>query len=471
MKKLGSTSFVALLAVLACASSGLPASRVVGGTVTQVQSAPWTVSIRQQAGSTLLLCTGAVVDASHVLTAAHCVYNQSGAPASASAVSVRAGISNYNTPLGTDAEQDRPVSLIRVHPGYVWSTGASPDDVAVLALATPLDLSGPSVQAAALLTTGAFPSGAPTTLAAFGRETPGVSSDGTLNAMSFTVDDQGSCGGFSNSVVPSRDAIAMCANGTGSVCSGDSGGALVKTDTHAIVGVVSAGPANCDAGSHGVFTYIGSPEILSFIQGNDQPPTAPRENDSTFVTLSGREPIAVGSTLTCASGNWDGQPTLAYAFLNAQTGQVIQDGKSTLLVTPQDAGLTVLCRVLATNSGGTALMTTTASQTIASAPKLKISPVTPVSVAPRHVAALQIVLRTSATVSGKFGVCVTPPPHVGTRVCAFKRVPGGIGQATFTIGLRIKPAAPLGAARFAIAGTDPVAQAQATALVHVVAAR
>jgi secreted trypsin-like serine protease len=154
MKRLRSSLAVGVLAVLACASSGLPATRVVGGSGTQIQSAPWTVSIRQQAGANVLLCSGSVVDASHILTAAHCVYNQNGVPAAAGSLSVRAGISNYTTPLSTDAEQDRTVTVIRVHPGYVWSNSASPDDIAVLGLANPLDFSGASVQASALLTSG-----------------------------------------------------------------------------------------------------------------------------------------------------------------------------------------------------------------------------------------------------------------------------------------------------------------------------
>ena len=459
---------VGVFAVLACASSGFPATRVVGGSATQIQSAPWTVSIRQQAGSTVLLCSGAVVDASHILTAAHCAYNQNGVPAAAASLSVRAGISNSTTPLASDVEQDRAVALIRVHPGYVWSDGASPDDIAVLGLANPLDLSGPAVQAAALLTSGEYPGGAPATISAFGRESAGSASDGSLNTLTTTVDAQGKCGGFSNDVVPNADAIALCASApTGAICSGDSGGALVKADTHAIVGVASASPPSCDIGSSGVFVYIGAPEILAFIQGDNMPPSAPRATQSTFVTLAGRPPISVGSTLTCSSGNWEGQPKITYAFLNAVTGEVLQQGKSSLVITPQHAGITISCRAIATNSGGIALLTTGSTRTVEGAPKLEIVPVTPVSVARGRVAAVRIVLRTSRTVSGRFGVCATPPAGVGARVCATKRVSGGLGEATFTLGLRIKPTAPLGAVRLAIAATDPVAEAQARALVHI----
>ncbi len=118
------------------------ASRVVGGTAIEVQQAPWTVFVQYQVGNIRYLCTGSIVDASHILTAAHCVFDDSGQFATPSQVTVRAGVSNFSSPLSTDLEQDRPVSLIRVHPGYVCSGNPAPDDVAVLALASPLDLSG-----------------------------------------------------------------------------------------------------------------------------------------------------------------------------------------------------------------------------------------------------------------------------------------------------------------------------------------
>jgi hypothetical protein len=470
MKRLGSIVTVGVLAVLAFGSNGFPATRVIGGSATQIQSAPWVVSIMQTAGSSVLLCSGAVVDASHVLTAAHCVFNQSGAPAPPSSLSVHAGISNYTTPLATDAEQDRPVSLIRVHPGYVWSSGASPDDVAVLGLASPLDLSGPSVQAATLLTSGEYPGGAAATISAFGREAAGSASDGSLNTLTTTIDAQERCGGFSNTVVPDYDAIALCASApAGAICSGDSGGALVKADTHAIVAVASASPPGCDSGSSGVFVFIGAPEILRFIQGDNQPPTAPRATQATFVTLGGRPPVSVGSTLTCKSGNWDGQPTLAYAFLNARTGEVLQQGSQHgFAVRPQDSGITISCRAIATNSGGTALLTTGGSRSVEAAPKLEIAPLTGPAAQRGRITPIHVVLHTSATISGRFSVCLTPPARVGSRICATKRVGGGIGEASFTLGLRVKTTAPVGAARITIAATDPVALAQTKALVHIV---
>ena len=194
---------------------------------------------------------------------------------------------------------------------------------------------------------------------------------------------------------------------------------------------------------------------------------APRATQSTFVTLSGRPPISVGSTLTCSSGSWTGQPTITYAFLNATTGAVLQQGKSSLVITPQHAGMTISCRAIATNSGGTALLTTGSSKSVAGAPKLTIVHVTPVSVARGRVAAVQIVLRTSQTVSGRFDACATPPAGVGARGLRIEAGQRRSRPGEVHARPPIKPTAPLGAVRLAIAATDPVATAESTALIHI----
>jgi secreted trypsin-like serine protease len=79
---------VALAALAALASTGIAAGArtVVGGQAVQVQSAPWTVYVQQTVGRTVFLCTGSVVDSSHVLTAAHCLFNDTGIQAPPSAL-------------------------------------------------------------------------------------------------------------------------------------------------------------------------------------------------------------------------------------------------------------------------------------------------------------------------------------------------------------------------------------------------
>src|SRR5260221_14639368 len=98
------------LTALALTPSALPSTSVIGGSTVQVQSAPWTVFLRQTTSSGALQCSGSIIDSLHVVTAAHCVYDLNGAQASISSLSIRAGISSYSAPLAGDVEQDRTVS-------------------------------------------------------------------------------------------------------------------------------------------------------------------------------------------------------------------------------------------------------------------------------------------------------------------------------------------------------------------------
>src|SRR4051812_29165597 len=187
-----------LLVIALLAVSASPASGVVGGTTASIQSAPWAVSIRQSTRTGSFLCSGPVLDPLHVLTAAPCGYDPSGNAAGPRSLTVRAGASNLTTAAAGDAQQERGVSSFRVHPGYASLAFLTPDDVAVLALSAPLDLSTPQVQAAALPGGGGFyPEGADVALAGFGRESGGGPPGGALGTRRRTGGEEGGCGGVS----------------------------------------------------------------------------------------------------------------------------------------------------------------------------------------------------------------------------------------------------------------------------------
>jgi secreted trypsin-like serine protease len=459
------------------ASDGFGARAVVGGTPIPVSTAPWSVLVRQTTGTSgILQCTGAVLDSLHVLTAGHCTFDQSGNVAAPAALSIRAGISNFVTPGADDAEQDRGVSSFRVHPGFAWSPRAAADDVAILALSAPLDLSTTLVQAAPLPSGGAFypARGSDVSLAAFGRESAGNSPDGSLQAFTATVDDQGRCGGTPNGVVANSSAVAYCVSTpAGATCNGDSGGALVTTDpSHTVVGIVSAGPGGCAPGSHGVFTNVQAPEILDFIRGNDHPATAPRVTGATYVKMGGQEAqLLPGSTVTCMSGGWDGAPTLAYAFLDVRTGDVIQQGPNgSMLVPPARAGDLIRCRAIATNAGGSSVLDSITVEQVADVEPLTIERLPAATAKRGHVTRIGIWLDTPIGVTGRYGVCMTPPPHVAPRACASKHIAGsGGGRIQLTITLHVANVAPLGTARLAVAAAAGPSRSRATALLHIVA--
>ena len=463
---------LAAAALLTGPSGSLAATRVVGGTTIHITSAPWVVFIRQTVPTGSLLCTGSILDSLHVLTAAHCLYDSSGAPASITSLSIVAGVSNYKVAEASDVEQDRQVSSLRIHPGYAQTGRVTPDDVAVLALSAPLDLSGPAAAAVSLPPSGAtYPAAQQAAIAGFGRETPTSAPDGSLNSVAVTIDSQGSCGGHSNDVIPDDDAVALCAiPASGTACTGDSGsGVVTSTGTPTIIGVVSAGPTGCTAGGATIVTYLGAPEILRFVTGDDHPPLAPRVTPATTVDLSWLGALRAGTTLTCKSTGWQGTPALAYAFVNSANAQVLQRGAApTYLLTAASVGATISCTAFATNEGGVATLSTTSTAAIAAAPSIGIAPLAPVAAVRGRAVTVRVALYTPSGLTGKFSVCVTPPAQVGARACASQQFAAGhLGKVPFALRLNIRPGAPLGTSRLAISAVAGISSAEKSALVRI----
>jgi hypothetical protein len=254
------------------------------------------------------------------------------------------------------------------------------------------------------------------------------------------------------------------------VCNGDSGSGLVTEGTRTIVGIASAGQAGCALGSHVIFTAVGAPEILRFIQGEEQPPIAPRRTQSTYIRLDWDGPLQAGNSVDCESGGWesDVEPQIAYAFVRAENGEVLQQGaKRTFTLTAREVGSTLVCRAFATNPGGSAVLSTTATAPIAPVPALGIVRLAPIAAARGRTVPVRVVLDAGA-VSGKFGVCITAPAKVAKRACASQVVEdGGVGAFALIVWLRIKPTAPLGTARVAVAAVAGVSRAQTSAVVRV----
>jgi hypothetical protein len=273
---------------------------------------------------------------------------------------VTAGVSNFLSPASSDVEQDRQVSSLRIHPGYVYGS-ENPDDVAVLTLATPLDLSGPTAQAVALPAAGAkYPAGAAVVIAGFGQQSPTASPSGQLESESGTVDPQGLCGQQQAAAFDTDNAIYLCAlSPSSSVCHGDSGAGVVTTSgAHMLVAVVND-TLGCAIGKNGIHAYVGAPELLQFIKGNNTPPTAPRPLTVNSWKLSWAPPLVVGSTLTCSAGRWPGPVKVVYTFRNSVSEKVLQSGPRSSYVLPRSTiGMTVECVAAVTNSGGTTLVKT-----------------------------------------------------------------------------------------------------------------
>ena len=372
--------------VLKAQKSGPSQGRIVGGTQIPVTATPWQVKVNiERVGGGEGLCGGSIINATTVVTAAHCVTDSATVPNAVSPpalISVDAGSSRYSPTTGAaepqpgDAPQRVGVSVNRVHPGYprnLDSNGSGTladftDDVATLTLSTPLDLSGPAKQPIALTAQNVIsPIGAGGTVAGFGLQSqdPEIR-DGNLFAIDETVQDA--------SVGPVGPLNALFVVGVapaGSFCSGDSGGALQLGG--AMLGIVSNN-VSCDAAQSNVYTNVSAAEVQMFINGNDSPPLAPRGGQDVILTVprGATTPPRRGDTLTCSAGTWTNAPFFTYAFTNTKTNKVLQRGGSTKfrVTGVSDARATISCRAEAANAGGVGLTPPTgATEPVVAAPK------------------------------------------------------------------------------------------------------
>jgi hypothetical protein len=326
---------------------------IVGGSRISIAQAPWQVVVIAVLSETEgLLCGGAILNRTEVLTAGHCVYSpETRKRIPADQIVVGAGTADFFE----EPEQVSLASGVRVHPYYVYNpeaTQAAPDDVSVLELEKPLAF-GTDVKAISLVSGGSLlQEGTPVNLTGFGEENPLIEElDGELHSIGMTLGFSRECGGEAN-------ALFLCASTpTGSDCFGDSGSALTELGSPAtLVGVTDTTEVidgvPCADGSVGGFANVAAPEIRDFIVEDAlQPPRAPQGGGVSVHGVS-----MVGDTLTCEPGAWSNDPTFTYAFVNSADEQVLQQGSSsTYALTSADIGRTILCQVLAANAGGTGI--------------------------------------------------------------------------------------------------------------------
>ncbi len=331
---------------------------IVGGSTISIAQAPWQVVLIAVLSETEgLLCGGSILNETEVLTAAHCVLDpETGEQIPPGQIVIGAGTADLNSEQ--PEEQERVGSGVRVHPYYepqLETTHATPDDVAVVKLETPL-VPSPGVKAIGLVPAGSlFAEGTHVQLTGFGEENAFTEElDGELHSIGMSLGFSRQCGGEAG-------ALLLCASTpTGSDCSGDSGSGLtIPGSPPTLAGVTDTvqviNEQVCLDGAVGGFADVAAPEIRDFILDDAlEPPRAPRGGG---ISVEGF--VRVGAALRCNQGSWSNSPTFTYAFLDGDGGQVLQQGPSpTYTLTAADIGRTIECEVFAANAGGTGVART-----------------------------------------------------------------------------------------------------------------
>ena len=352
-------SAAALVAAAACCPS---AGAVVGGGSVTLTDHPYQVALTKpgQTAVASQFCGGSIRDVWHIITAAHCVFDNSstnsGQPLAPSQIDVLAGAEN----LRSEAGGERPaVTSISVDPAY--DSGTLTHDAALLTLASPLT-AGPKKQPVQLNTTATI-NGEPVFVTGWG-DTDASSANSfpdLLQGVSVNVVSDADCAA-DYGLIPFDGTVEVCAAAAGKdACKGDSGGPLVRPNAigaadDQLVGIVSSGIGCASPYYPGVYTEIAAPSIRSFVtQAN--PPPAPANQSAP--TLSGA--AVVGQQLSCSPGAWTGSPSFSYQFVRSTSAGdvgVASNGPAAYTVSSADAGTSLRCIVSATNAGGTSLAET-----------------------------------------------------------------------------------------------------------------
>lgn len=368
-RRLPRASLAGVLALLTLLAACAPAGAIVGGSPVAITAHPFQVALldnNSAKNSKAQFCGGAVRDATHIVTAAHCVFDNEhtavGQPILASRLKILAG---------TDVLDGAPTQRLAVAAEGVsyypaFNKNDLINDAALVTLAQPLTF-GPTV--------------APLPLADatdWAGVTPGTQAfvsgwgdiDNTNNypnnlrgATVSTLTDAQCAADYPPSWLTA--SVMTCAGAGGTdACGGDSGGPLTidfggpgRPDRE-LAGIVSWGGSVCgDAAQPGVYTEVAAPAIRSFLT-TALPQPAPRLRADPAIGGT----ATVGSGLLCAPGRFSDSPAIDVQWVRTRAGVDSALTAPTALpagagytVAAADAGSTIACIVRATNSGGTAI--------------------------------------------------------------------------------------------------------------------
>jgi len=218
---------------------------IVGGEDVLKHSWPWQIMLRTSAGG---LCGGTLIDAGHVLTAAHCIKM----PVNPYEYKVHVGMHRMNERMAD--ENTRAVQKIWVHEQYNPRT--QENDIAVIRLAKPVTLSD-TISVICLPGPESMDPNERVWVAGWGT----TSSNGPVSQFlrqTFVHIMPNSCERVYQGFNKQKQICAGIQGGGRDTCQGDSGGPLMyeKNGVWYLNGVVSFGKGCAAAGYPGVYTRV-----------------------------------------------------------------------------------------------------------------------------------------------------------------------------------------------------------------------
>ncbi|KAF4987347.1 hypothetical protein FDECE_15468 [Fusarium decemcellulare] len=222
------------------------AAAIVGGQEAKLGEFPFIVSLESNG---MASCGGSLLDATTVMTAAHCVYRTQ-----PSDFRVRAGSLHWNS-----GGKVVNVSAITQHPSYKPLT--TDNDIAILRLSSPIYKTS-AISYATLPKQGSDPTPKTiTTVAGWGYIDVDGDRPKQLMKVSVPVVARQTCQKLyskAQMTVTNNMWCAGAANGGKNACHGDSGGPIIDKKTGIVIGIVSWS-IQCGVAEYpGVYTRVGN---------------------------------------------------------------------------------------------------------------------------------------------------------------------------------------------------------------------